>query len=766
MHAVGNYYPVPAKYTYLFVTDEHTGADVLECNEDVTIKSLIIRDEYQTKFMVFASVQQYMHTYHITLTNGRLQKHLTHEVILWWQKQKLKFDIDGGTPSQHSTIVEIIESEFYDVYGIEPVIAIIPSVNTKPGETKHSSHVIITNCAVENHKEAQWFTAHIRDGMPSELSKLIDDVNKSTQNFRLACTTNKSGRILQLPSGINFEDTIITNTTNCIILDRKLLTVGKPKDIAVTSNMPADLKPHITCGDAFRFKKQVGALFIFRRIASSHCDICNRTHDSVGAFICVHEQNGEPAALTRHCYRNKESHITLWKKPLQALLTWHDVCDKYEGIKFESTKSTVWDELKEHLKNVVKTVNVGDTTVYLRISETSYKVQKFTTFIESARRIYCYYKDGTYQKLKFSDVVLASGREFRYHGALFRPMQYCPPTHINTFLGFNAKILPAVDLTYIQPILDHIMHVIAAGNVELYNYILDWIAHIVQHGTKTRTVLVLCGQHGVGKNIISDFLINKVIGTDYSADCRNIESITSKFNANFQHKLLTVINEANFEGDPTHFHRVFDMMKDLIVNPRNIIERKGIDSCNEDDFNNYIITSNNDTPIKLEDGDRRYTVIKCSSAKKGNTGYFNNLAKYTTGNLSDVAANNFITFLSTRAITANIHSPFETEFKQIMLNNTRKIDVFAEFVKDILYESDEIAEDMFISDFEYFCVKNQYRSPQRRQIIGKLIDIGYIIERKRHQKRDAGKKVNYYTVIIDKKYVELPEPNINVNLNL
>jgi hypothetical protein len=88
------------KYTYLFTdpSGSRLAADTLESNTLLTETSLIIRDEMEKKFIHFDNPKQYQSVYKDT--------HLTHEIILSWQKQKPKFDLDGGTESDHQSIIE------------------------------------------------------------------------------------------------------------------------------------------------------------------------------------------------------------------------------------------------------------------------------------------------------------------------------------------------------------------------------------------------------------------------------------------------------------------------------------------------------------------------------------------------------------------------------------------------------------------------------------------------------------------------------------
>ncbi len=66
-------------------------------------------------------------------------------------------------------------------------------------------------------------------------------------------------------------------------------------------------------------------------------------------------------------------------------------------------------------------------------------------------------------------------------------------------------------LPLVEPILDHIRDVITGK--ENLDFLVAWLAQQVQAPTDTtRVAIVLQGEQDVGKNIIFDFYIDKVLG--------------------------------------------------------------------------------------------------------------------------------------------------------------------------------------------------------------------------------------------------------------
>lgn len=737
-----------AKYTYLFQSpdDKKPAKDCLDRNEYITCKSIIIRDENIGKFILFESLQKYKDAYHIQTKNG-LQKHLTHEVILSCQSQKPKFDIDGGTEEDHQYIVDMIYQCFIETYRLAPEAIIIPSINTKPEETKLSAHVVITNFCFTNTKEANHFTENILRPRLDEEKEFLDNINKTTQNYRLALTTNKKGRYLKYDID-NFDDTIITNCEGITKLppmaDYKTAIIPDGQGVEHTFDYMATIDKN-----AFVHRKTNNNMIIFDRINSSHCDICDRVHDSVGMYICVYS-----GSVTRHCFRSKQ-HKVLWTAAIEAaaapVKSWFDIVKKYKEKKINIQTDVLIDQMRMDMIDIVKVYEeAGNSLVYLVCTDGSYKIQPYNRFMESVRHNIATSADGT--KIKFSQIIEKFPDDFIYSSIVFDPSpNFDKSSHqINLFRGYKAKRVQT-DISVIQLILDHIRVVLAAGDNNLYNYILDWFANILQTGRKNESVLVFKSDQGAGKNTIIDFMRDYVIGRDYQTDCNSLDELTGKFNSVFAHKVISCINEANTEGDASHYYKVFAKLKDLITNPMISMELKGIDTIKLDDYNNYIITTNNDRPIHIDRSDRRYTVIKCSDEKIGNLHYFNALHNILGKANGANTANHLYSFLMDRVITSNIKLPYETEMKKELINNI--IDSVRDFSESTKYYDNTIERTKLWDDYVEF-TKDDIRSRvQINILISKLTTLGFIIDSKKCNKRINGKQTSYIKYTIAQAFI-------------
>ena len=117
--------------------------------------------------------------------------------------------------------------------------------------------------------------------------------------------------------------------------------------------------------------------------------------------------------------------------------------------------------------------------------------------------------------------------------------------------------------------------------------------------------------------------MKNLLGKKYVFDTPDIEKICGRFNGIVQGKLLGVLNEAT--GKDTF--GIIDKIKDSITREDVVMEFKGIDPVVIKDYCNYIYTTNNINPVKIDEDDRRFQIIECSDKHKNDKAYFTKLRK-------------------------------------------------------------------------------------------------------------------------------------------
>ncbi|KAA6392469.1 MAG: hypothetical protein EZS28_012001 [Streblomastix strix] len=81
------------------------------------------------------------------------------------------------------------------------------------------------------------------------------------------------------------------------------------------------------------------------------------------------------------------------------------------------------------------------------------------------------------------------------------------PKILTVFQGYKYKKLDTIDYECLQIYFDLIKETIAVSDERVYEFILNWMAWLIQNpGKKSRAAIVLQGRQGIGKNRFTDVI--------------------------------------------------------------------------------------------------------------------------------------------------------------------------------------------------------------------------------------------------------------------
>lgn len=182
----------------------------------------------------------------------------------------------------------------------------------------------------------------------------------------------------------------------------------------------------------------------------------------------------------------------------------------------------------------------------------------------------------------------------------------------NLWKGYRAATLtpvdPSLEAELVQPIVDHITKVITCGNEAHTQWILDYFANIVQRpANPTHVAILLYGTQGAGKGKVIQFMRERVLGEDSTNQSSNTEhDLFGRFSNLTVGRVLVQLDELD------DVYKYTDRLKDYITGDLITYEKKGKDSIKVKNLANFLITSNNQNPIKISTDDRRMATFKCS----------------------------------------------------------------------------------------------------------------------------------------------------------
>ena len=179
----------------------------------------------------------------------------------------------------------------------------------------------------------------------------------------------------------------------------------------------------------------------------------------------------------------------------------------------------------------------------------------------------------------------------------------CNPIRIKNKLGCEEM------KKNVQEFLELFKFVICNNNNNSFDYIIKWLARVVQ--TKTimnKTLPVIIGSQGCGKNTLLEPFFY-ILGESANNNVTNIEHITGRFNDLIKGVHLMLLNEMD---NMTSNYAGLQKLKSIITDEDQTIETKGLPTFRIRNIGNYIMVSNNKQPIQDEIGDRRIVYFYCN----------------------------------------------------------------------------------------------------------------------------------------------------------
>jgi hypothetical protein len=165
----------------------------------------------------------------------------------------------------------------------------------------------------------------------------------------------------------------------------------------------------------------------------------------------------------------------------------------------------------------------------------------------------------------------------------------------------------------------HLFEIICGGNDEAFVWVMNWLAALVQRpGRHAWTAIVMRGGHGIGKGHFADKMIGRLFGPQQYIHILGSGQLTAEFNEHLSGKALIFADESTWGGDP----RAAAKLKGMVTEDTTPINRKFLKMIDEPSALHIIIASNNDWPIPIESGDRRFTLLDVSDVRKQDQEYF------------------------------------------------------------------------------------------------------------------------------------------------
>ncbi|MEX1313826.1 MAG: DUF5906 domain-containing protein [Desulfotignum sp.] len=202
-------------------------------------------------------------------------------------------------------------------------------------------------------------------------------------------------------------------------------------------------------------------------------------------------------------------------------------------------------------------------------------------------------------------------REFE--GLIFDPGKNVPG-YYNLWRGLSVDPIPG-DWSLFK---NHIHNVISGGNAEIAEWVMAWLARIVQDpgGERPGTAIVLRGKQGTGKGIFVN-TFGSLLGCHF-IQIAQAGQITGRFNHQLKDVVLVFVDEGFWAGDK----QAEGVLKNMITEPHINIEQKGKDIIRVKNNVNLIMASNNEWVVPAGLEERRFFVLDVSDEHIQDKKYF------------------------------------------------------------------------------------------------------------------------------------------------
>lgn len=241
----------------------------------------------------------------------------------------------------------------------------------------------------------------------------------------------------------------------------------------------------------------------------------------------------------------------------------------------------------------------------------------------------------------------------------------CGPDDYNGWLGFTVAP-KAGDWSKNK---DHILTIICRGLADLYAWLFNWMAALVQFpGRHAFTSIVLRGGEGVGKGHLAHLMLGGLFYKQQYLHIIGAGMLTGQFNEHLSGKVLVFADESTWGGDL----KAANKLKGLVTESTVPIERKFLPIVEEPSCLHIIIASNDEWPVAIPKDDRRFTVFDVAEDKRQDDAHFTPLrAELANGGLAAMLHDLLQHKIDESALR---HPPSTTGKQEVMLQSLKPIE--------------------------------------------------------------------------------------------
>ncbi|MDX1922592.1 MAG: bifunctional DNA primase/polymerase [Alphaproteobacteria bacterium] len=220
------------------------------------------------------------------------------------------------------------------------------------------------------------------------------------------------------------------------------------------------------------------------------------------------------------------------------------------------------------------------------------------------------------RQIRLGKFWLEHPKRRQYDQIEFLPAQEAPSNIYNLWRGFQYEPKNGSWM----PLLRHVWYVLAKEDRASFQYIMRWAAWAVQNpADHAEVALVFRGGKGTGKGTFCRWL--KILFGQHGLQIFSSKHIVGRFNSHLRDCVLLFADEAIAPSDKD----AEAVLKGMLTEPSLAIEGKGRDVVQARNHLHVMMASNATWVVPASFDERRFAVFEVSTAKHGDTAWFNDI---------------------------------------------------------------------------------------------------------------------------------------------
>jgi hypothetical protein len=199
----------------------------------------------------------------------------------------------------------------------------------------------------------------------------------------------------------------------------------------------------------------------------------------------------------------------------------------------------------------------------------------------------------------------------------------CPENVYNLWRPFAMELLKTPyekDIVGLEIMLKHI-YILCNNEKASYDYLIGWIAMMIQHPEVKTTCVTLISLEGAGKGTLMESFSNMMGASKVLETKDPSRDVWGQFNGAMTDAFLVNLNEMEM----TDTKQAEGKIKALITDSQMTINLKGVNQFQIESCHHFIVTTNKENGgMTTKKDDRRKLIIRSSDELIGNKKYFDN----------------------------------------------------------------------------------------------------------------------------------------------